>query len=114
VFALNQDLGPVGGHPTAPFFLSIGQIREPAASYLGGAVAAAVEELLAVVEGDGRGVPRRLPGVGRAIGQARRPGSSATRTRAGGKDYAARCALAFRQAYGATELVSRNGEPWRS
>jgi hypothetical protein len=111
VFALNQDLGPVGGHPTAPFVLSIGQIREPAASYLGEQLPplwksywTSWQEMVAAFLGDFPASAARSAKLDARIER--------DATRVGGTDYAALCALAFRQAYGATELVSRNGEPW--
>jgi hypothetical protein len=111
VFALNQDLGTVGGRATAPFVLSIGQIREPAASYLG-------EQLPPLWKSYWSSWPDMVAAfLGDFAASAARSAKLDARiekdaTRAGGKEYAALCALAFRQAYGATELVSRNGAPW--
>ena len=111
VFALNQDLGTVGSHATAPFVLSLGQIREPAASYLGSPLPPlwksywpTWQEMVAAFLGDFAASVARSSTLDARIEK--------DATRAGGRDYAALCALAFRQAYGATELVSRDGEPW--
>jgi hypothetical protein len=111
VFALNQDLGPVGNHPTAPFVLSLGQIREPAASYLGEQLPPlwksywpTWQAMVAAFLGDFGASAERSAKLDARIER--------DATRAGGRQYAALCALAFRQAYGATELVSRNGTPW--
>ena len=111
VFALNQDLGTVGSHPTTPFVLSIGQIREPAASYLGSPLPPlwkdywpSWQDMVAAFLGDFATAAARSSRLDARIER--------DATRAGGKAYAALCALAFRQAYGGTELVSRDGEPW--
>jgi hypothetical protein len=111
VFALNQNLGTVGSHATAPFVISLGQIREPAASYLGTPLPplwktywATWQDMVAAFLGDFAGSVARSARLDARIER--------DATRAGGKDYAALCALAFRQAYAGTELVSRNGEPW--
>jgi hypothetical protein len=111
VFALNQNLGPVGPHATTPFVISLGQIREPAAAYLGSPLPPlwktywpTWQDMVAAFLGDFAASVTRSARLDAKIEK--------DATRAGGKDYAALCALAFRQAYGATELVSRNGEPW--
>jgi hypothetical protein len=111
VFAVNQDLGTVGGRAPAPFVVSIGQIREPAASYLGEQLPplwksywATWQDMVAAFHTD---FPASLA---RSAALDARIEKDATRV--GGKQYAALCAIAFRQAYGATELVSRNGTPW--
>jgi hypothetical protein len=111
VFALNQDLGPVRHRATAPFVVSIGQIREPAASYLGQPLPPlwksywpAWPAMVAAFLGDYAASAARSAKLDARIER--------DATRAGGKEYAALCALAFRQAYGGTELVSRNGVPW--
>jgi hypothetical protein len=111
VFALNQSLGTVGSHATAPFVLSLGQIREPAASYLGEQLPPLWRSywpswpaMVAFFLGDFAASTARSSELDARIER--------DATRAGGEEYAALCALAFRQAYAGTELVSRNGEPW--
>jgi hypothetical protein len=111
VFALNQDLGTVGSRATTPFVLCIGQIREPAASYLGEQLPPLWksywpmwQDMVAAFLDDFAALAARSAKLDAKIEK--------DATRAGGKEYAALCALAFRQAYGATELVSRNGKPW--
>jgi glutaminase A-like protein/uncharacterized protein DUF5127/uncharacterized protein DUF4964 len=111
VFALNQDLGTVTGRVTAPFVLSLGQIREPVVSYLGEQLPPlwksywpTWQAMVAAFLGDFAPAAHRSAELDARIER--------DAIRAGGKQYAALCALAFRQAYGATELVSRNGKPW--
>jgi hypothetical protein len=111
VFALNQNLGTVGSRPTSPFVISLGQIREPAVSYLGSPLPplwksywATWPDMVASFLGDFRASVARCSTLDARVEK--------DAIRAGGKAYAALCALAFRQAYAGTELVSRNGEPW--
>jgi glutaminase A-like protein/uncharacterized protein DUF5127/uncharacterized protein DUF4964 len=111
VFALNQSLGTVGSHATAPFVISLGQIREPAAGYLGTQLPPlwksywpTWQDMVAAFLGDFAASAARSSKLDARIER--------DAIQAGGKDYAALCALAFRQAYAGTELVSRNGEPW--
>jgi hypothetical protein len=111
VFALNQSLGTVGSHASAPFVISLGQIREPAASYLGTQLPPlwktywpTWQDMVAAFLGDFAASVTRSSKLDARIEK--------DAIQAGGKDYAALCALAFRQAYAGTELVSRNGEPW--
>ena len=111
VFAFNQDLGTVGGQASAPFVLSIGHVREPAVSYLGEQLPPlwktywpSWQAMVAAFLGD----------FAASVSRSERLDAKIDRdaTKAGGHEYAALCALAFRQAYAATELVSRNGKPW--
>jgi hypothetical protein len=111
VFAFNQSLGTVGSHAAAPFVVSIGHVRDPGASYLGAQLPPlwksywpTWQAMVAAFLGDFSGAVARC---GRLDAKIERDA-----TRAGGHEYAALCALAFRQAYAGTELVSRNGEPW--
>jgi hypothetical protein len=111
VFAFNQDLGTVGGQASAPFVVSLGQVREPVVSYLG-------EQLPPLWKSYWPGwqamVAAFLGDFGASVSRSARLDAKIERDaiKAGGREYAALCALAFRQAYAATELVSRNGEPW--
>lgn len=110
VFAFNVDLGPVRGR-SEPFTISIGHVRTPALSYLGTDLPplwtkyyGAWPAMVAAFHDD------HAP----AVSRSRKLDAKIEReaTRAGGAKYAALCALALRQAYAGTELVSRNGTPW--
>jgi hypothetical protein len=111
VFAFSQDLGTVGPRASEPFVLSIGHVREPAVSYLGERLAplwksywAEWPAMVAAFHADFAAARSRSARLDAKIER--------DATRAGGEKYAALCALAFRQAYAATELVSRGGKPW--
>lgn len=110
VLGLNLDLGTVHA-ATAPFVVSIGHIRNPAVSYLGTDLAPlwtsywqTWEDMVAFFHGDFAAAAGRSTALDARIKKAA--------TAAGGAKYAALCTLALRQAYGATELVLRNGQPW--
>ncbi|MGX6608203.1 glutaminase domain-containing protein [Micromonosporaceae bacterium Da 78-11] len=111
IFAFNQQLGAVGSTRTAPFVLGLGLVREPAVSYLG-------EQLPPLWKSYWPTWPAMVGAFhadfAAAVTRCARLDAKIDReaTAAGGADYAALCALAFRQAYAATELVSRNGRPW--
>jgi len=111
VFAFSADLGQVGRSAvTVP--LSIGQVRTPAVSYLGTSLQpwwskefSSWQDMLGFFHAD-------LPA---ARARADRLDARITddATAAGGKAYSGLCAIALRQAYGATELVaSPDGKPW--
>jgi Domain of unknown function (DUF5127)/Domain of unknown function (DUF4965)/Domain of unknown function (DUF1793)/Domain of unknown function (DUF4964) len=111
VFAVNQDLGTVGRAATAPFVISIGHVREPAVSYLGERLAPlwksywpTWQAMIGAFHADHAAAVARCARLDAKVER--------DATRAGGAKYAALCALAFRQAYAATELVSRGGKPW--
>lgn len=111
VFAFALDLGAVGKKPATPFVLSIGQVREPAVSYLGTSLPPLWKSYYPNWQAMVGSFHADFPAaVGRADDLDARIAKDAER--AGGKRYAALCALALRQAYGGTELVSHNGEPW--
>lgn len=110
-FAFAFDLGGVGKRPTEPMTLSIGHIRTPAVSYLGTDLDplwttyfSSQQDMIGAFHADFAAAETRLAALDNRI--------RTDATRAGGPQYAALCALALRQAYGATELVVRNGEPW--
>ncbi|MEV8504713.1 DUF5127 domain-containing protein [Actinoplanes sp. NPDC051475] len=111
VFAYNMDLGTVGGSRTEPFVLSIGHVREPVVSYLG-------ERLRPLWTSYWPGWPEMVAAFHAdftaAVARCARLDAKIERdaTRAGGAKYAALCALAFRQAYAATDLAVKDGEPW--
>jgi hypothetical protein len=111
VFALNQDLGTVGARPGTPFVVSIGHLRDPGASYLGAQLPplwktywSGWQAMVADFLGDHAASAARSARLDAKIER--------DATAAGGRDYAALCALAFRQAYAGTELVSKDGKPW--
>jgi hypothetical protein len=111
VFAFAYDLGTVHATPTAPFVVSIGQVREPAVSYLGEPLPPlwksywpTWQQMVGAFHSDFAAAVVRAAALDlRIVRDA---------TRAGGADYAALCELALRQAYAGTELVSRGGTPW--
>lgn len=110
VLGLNLDLGTVRG-PSTPFVVSIGHVRTPAINYLGTPLPplwthyfSSWQGMVAFFHQDAGAA------AGRAVRLDRRVAETATA--AGGDRYAALCALAVRQAYGGTELVVRNGQPW--
>jgi hypothetical protein len=110
VLGLNLDLGKVKAAST-PFTVSIGHIRTPAVSYLGDALDplwttywAAWPDMVAEFHTDAAAAVTRAVKLDNQITRDAKA--------AGGADYAALCALALRQAYGGTELVVRDGQPW--
>jgi hypothetical protein len=110
VFAFHFDLGSVHGS-TRSAVLSVGHVREPAVSYLGEQLPPlwrsywpGWQEMAAFFHADANAALGRTDAFDRKV---RRDA-----TTAGGPKYAALCALALRQAYAGTELVSRNGRPW--
>ncbi|GGL13274.1 glutaminase family protein [Mangrovihabitans endophyticus] len=111
VFAFNQSLGTVTRHAGEPFVVSIGHLREPTVSYLG----TRLPPLWRTYWPDGPGMiaefHRDYPAAAARCATLDRT-IERDATRAGGPRYAALCALAFRQAYAATDLVSRDGTPW--
>ena len=110
VLGLNLDLGSVRG-PSQPFVVSVGHVRTPAVSYLGTALSPLWTSywpswpgMIAEFHADAEKAFARSERLDdKVIGDARA---------AGGDKYAALCALALRQAYGGTELVVRDGQPW--
>jgi len=111
VFAFNLDLGSVGRIRSTPFVLSIGHVREPAVSYL-------TERLAPLWKSYWSTWPAMVDAfhadfAGSVIRSARLDAKiERDAVRASGPAYAALCAVAFRQAYAGTELVSRDGQPW--
>jgi hypothetical protein len=110
VFAFNVDLGAVD-RPTDDVVISIGHIREPAISYLATPLPplwksyfATWPDMVAFFHTDRPAASQRADRLDHRI--------TSDATRAGGPQYAAICALALRQAYAGTELVSHDGKPW--
>ena len=111
VFAFNQDLGTVRPVRSAPFVVGIGLVREPAVSYLGEHLPPlwksywpTWQAMVGAFHADYAGTAARCEQLDAKIDREA--------TRAGGARYAALCNVAFRQAYAATELVSKGGKPW--
>ncbi|MEY9938930.1 DUF5127 domain-containing protein [Streptacidiphilus sp. MAP5-3] len=110
VFAFTFDLGTVGATP-ASAALSLGHVREPAVSYLGTPLPplwrsywSTWQDMVGYFHSDLAAAQDRTAALdGKIRNEA---------TVVGGHQYAALCALALRQAYAGTELVSRNGTPW--
>ena len=111
VFAFNLDLGTVRNRATSPFVVSIGHVRDPAVSYLGEPLPSLWKSYFATWQAMVGAFHTDFPAaVARAAKLDAKIKNDATR--AAGPAYAALCALALRQAYAGTELVSRNGTPW--
>ena len=111
VFGVNFALGSVGSAASKPVVLAIGDVRDPAVSYLG----ASVPPLWKSYYADW---PQMLTAFFADTDAARaRASQMDTRvttdaTKAGGAKYAAICTLALRQAFGATEMVGTAAKPW--
>ncbi|MGI8414681.1 MAG: glutaminase domain-containing protein, partial [Nakamurella sp.] len=110
VFALNLDLGTIRT-AGAPFVISIGHVREPAVSYLGTPLPplwkshfASWQEMVAFFHKDFTAAAARGDTLDTMIDRDARA--------KGGVQYAGILALSLRQAFGGSELVSRNGKPW--
>ncbi len=107
VFGFNLDLGALTA-PADPMVISVGHVRDPAVSYLGTPLPplwksywGSWEEMVAFFHADAMAAQRRSAQLDARV--------HADATSAAGSQYAALCALALRQAFGGTELVSRNG-----
>ena len=117
VAGLNRDLGTVAASgPSALFVVAVGHVRTPAVSYLGtdlapwwttywGSWQAMVDWFLA-------DYPAASAAAQTLDAQIENTASAAVGGGTVGAQYAALCALATRQAFGGTELVNHNGEPW--
>ena len=110
VFAFNVDLGSVR-QATDPVVLSIGHVRTPAVSYLGSPLPPlwqtyypTWQAMVGAFHADHAAAEERAAKLDQKI--------ESEATSAGGKQYAALCAIALRQAFGGTELVSKDGQPW--
>lgn len=110
MFAFHFDLGSVGSGSESAV-LSVGHVREPAVGYLGERLPPlwksywdSWQAMVSAFHAGLSGARSRTASLDRRIQR--------DATAAGGPKYAAICALALRQAYAGTELVSRNGKPW--
>lgn len=111
VFGFAADLGSLGGATRSVQF-SVGHVHTPAVSYLGQALAPlwsayfpAWQDMVAFFHADLAAARKRADRLDAKI--------TGDAVRAGGMAYAGLCALALRQAYGGTELVTGpDGKPW--
>jgi Domain of unknown function (DUF5127)/Domain of unknown function (DUF4965)/Domain of unknown function (DUF1793)/Domain of unknown function (DUF4964) len=110
VFAFHFDLGSVRGS-TQSAVLSVGHVREPAVSYLGTPLPplwksywTSWQQMAAFFHADAGAAGDRTAALDHKV--------ELEATAVGGAKYAALCALAMRQAYAGTELVSNGGKPW--
>jgi hypothetical protein len=111
VFGFCADLGQVGGQ-AASVPLAVGQVRTPAVSYLGqdlqplwASYFASWQDMLAFFLSDLPAARQRADALDQRITRDAQA--------AGGTSYAGLCAIALRQAYGGTELVTGpDGSPW--
>jgi glutaminase A-like protein/uncharacterized protein DUF5127/uncharacterized protein DUF4964 len=111
VLGLAFDLGQVAAAPSTPATIVIGHARDPAVSYLGKSVPPlwrsywpTWQAMVADAYDDAAGAAARMTTLDARIMTDARA--------AGGEHYAALCALAFRQAFGGTELVGTPDKPW--
>ena len=113
VFAFSYDLGSLGGTASAPIVFTIGNVRTPAVSYLGNAVAGLWQSYWSdwkAMVSDMHSDAASLAALTRAnkldanLNQAG--------VAAGGAHYAALLALALRQTMGGVELVGSSDNPW--
>ncbi len=111
VLGVAFDLGAVGAAASSPATLVVGHAREPAVRYLGNPLAPlwraywpTWQAMAADAYDDAGGAAARMAALdARVVSDA---------TQAGGEHYAALCTLAFRQAFGGTELVGTPDKPW--
>ena len=111
VFGFNFNLGRVGALSGTPKVMVLGQVRDPAVSYLTRPVPPlwksywpTWQAMLTFAYGDALPARARADALDKQI--------TADAAKAGGAKYAALCALALRQAFGATEMVGTVDKPW--
>jgi hypothetical protein len=111
VFGFAADFGSLGSGP-ATLPLSVGLVRDPAVSYLGQdlhplwmSYFSTWQDMVGFFHSDLAAARRRGGTLDAKI--------TTDAVKAGGPEYAGLCALALRQAYGGTELVTGpDGSPW--
>ncbi|MDQ2687057.1 MAG: DUF5127 domain-containing protein [Armatimonadota bacterium] len=111
VFAFDFDLGQVGKNETRPITLTLGNVRTPAVSYQEKPVPPLWQSYWPDWQGMTADFTADAP-TARAHADKLDAHMTADATKAGGPKYAALCALALRQAFGATELVGTAQKPW--
>jgi hypothetical protein len=113
VFAYQADLGMLAGTPSSPRWFVVGNVRQPAVSYLGTpmpplwqAYWSSWQAMLAdgVADASAGGLVARADALDAKIAHAA--------VARGGAHYAGLCALALRQAFGGVELVNTGNDPW--
>ena len=113
VFAYQADLGALGGVPSAPRVFAIGNVRQPAVSYLGADVPPLWQAywpswqamvMASLADAASGSLVARADALDRKIAPAA--------VALGGAHYAALCAATLRQAFGGTELVGTAADPW--
>jgi hypothetical protein len=117
VFAFCAELGSVtSAAPSAPFQVVIGHVRTPSVSFLGTDLAplwttywSTWQKMVDWFVADYRSALRSAAALDQQI---RQDATEAVGGGTAGTEYAAICALALRQAFGGTELVVRDGQPW--
>jgi hypothetical protein len=117
VFAFCSNLGTVtSAAPSAEFQVVIGHVRTPSVSFLGTDLApwwttywSSWQNMVDWFVADYGNALRSATALDQRI---QKDASNAAGGGTAGSEYAAICALALRQAFGATELVDRGGAPW--
>ena len=111
VFAFDFALGQVGNTETKPLVLALGDVRDPAVSYQGKPLPPLWKSywpdwtrMMASFYADADTERARADRMDKRV--------LSDATKAGGAKYAALCALALRQAFGATEMVGTLDKPW--
>ena len=111
VFAFDFALGQVGKSETRPLVLALGDVRDPAVSYQGKPIPPLWRsywpdwpQMMASFYADAETERSHADRMDRRV--------ISDATKAGGAKYAALCALALRQAFGATEMVGTLEKPW--
>ena len=111
VFAFDFALGQVGKAATKPLVLALGDVRDPAVSFQGKPIPPLWRsywpdwpQMMASFYADADTERSRADRMDRRV--------VSDATKAGGAKYAALCALALRQAFGATEMVGTLDKPW--
>ena len=111
VFAYDFNLGSVRRGSSKPIVLLLGNVRDPAVSYQGQPLPPLWksywpdwQSLLGFAAGDASAAVVRANALDTHI--------IADATQAGGSKYADLCALALRQAFGATQMVGTAAKPW--
>jgi hypothetical protein len=113
VFAYQSDLGKLGGTPSSPRLFALGNVRQPAASYLTANLPPLWQGYWSTWQamlGDALADANAGTLVSRADALDHLVAVAAVA--AGGARYAGLCALALRQAFGGVELLNTTADPW--
>jgi hypothetical protein len=113
VFAYQADLGKVGGTPSSPRLFALGNVRQPAASYLTSAIPPLWQSYWSTWQAMlAEGLADANAGTLVARADALDHQVAVAAVAAGGAHYAGLCALALRQAFGGVELLNTSADPW--